>query len=371
MFWDIVWKNKTSLSLGFCISFSLICIFWQRNPFSQVLGNVGRLADRLSGFLNSGLHLTDSIFVEIDKYRSLEQKFNQSKLLIEKYRLEKDKFDELQRQNKYLREALNLNPLTQYPEIKAEVLGVRVNLLSPRIIISKGKKDGIKPLMGVIAPTYDFENNIIRGVVGVVVVADANTSVVKPLIHPNFELGVRIEKSNEWAILSGNSGVANEAILTYINKNFSPEQSIVTQAEIPLSKNAQVFTSGASGIFPAGIPVGVIIGMGQRRNDFLTAYVKPYVQINEMDYVIVILKEIEPWSQNWEKEQKWEDQLKTEFPKPEYPDIEEQTIKAQAKQKQKQLLKLSKQEKENKNTKTNQNQNEINVQPRRLQNLSP
>ncbi len=345
---------------------------WQRNPFSHVLGNLGRLADRLSGFLNSGLRFTDTIFVEIDKYRSLEQKYNQARLLIEKYKLEKDKFDDLLRQNKYLREALNLKPSMQFPELKAEVLGVRMNLLSPRIIISKGRKDGVKPLMGVIAPTYDQENNMIRGLVGVVVVTDETTAVVEPLTHPNFQIGVRIEKTNTWAILSGNSEVANEVLLTYINNNYSLEQAIVMQAETPLTKNLQVYTSGASGIFPAGIPVGVVTAMGGRRNDFLTASVKPYVRINELDYVSIILKEIEPWSHSWDQELRWEEQLKTEFPKPEYPELEEQTVKVRIKQQMRAQNKENKEEKviQKNQEKLEQGDGEYQQSRRRIENLS-
>ena len=187
MFWEIVWKNKKLLSLGFCLSFSLLCIFWQRNPFSQKIGYMGHLTDRISALMNSGLNYTGTLWVALDKYRSLEQRYQQAQNMLEKYRLEKDKFDFLHRQNKHLREALRLRPLTQYPEIRAEVLGIRLSSISPRIIIGKGKIDGVRALMPVISRSHDEEHNLIRGVVGIVVVSEESSAVVQPLTHPSFQ----------------------------------------------------------------------------------------------------------------------------------------------------------------------------------------
>ncbi len=321
MLWEIFWRNKNIFSLGFCLSFSLLCILWQRNPFSSQIGYIGRFTDRISGIINSSFDFTNTLWVEIGKYRSLEQRYIQAQKMIEEYRLEKSKFDFLQSQNKYLREALGFKPLRKYPEVRAEVLGIRLNSISPRIIIDKGSKDGLKPLMPVVTRAYDYEQNIVHSVVGLIVMADLDIAVVQPLIHPNFQLGVRIEASREWAILSGNSGRLEEALLTYITTDFLPEQAIVTQSESPLPKNAQVYTSGSGGIFPPGIPIGLISGIGRHKNDFRTAYVKPFVQISEIDYVLVILKEVESWSASWQKQMHWEEYLKTEFGEPKYPKI--------------------------------------------------
>ena len=126
MLWDTLWRNRISLSLGFCLSFSLLCIFWQHNPLSQKIGYIGRFADRVSSVINSSLNYTGTLWVELDKYRSLEQRYKKAQETLENYRLEKDKFSFLQRQNQYLREALGLRALASYPEVRAEVLGLRL-----------------------------------------------------------------------------------------------------------------------------------------------------------------------------------------------------------------------------------------------------
>lgn len=327
MLWDILWRNKNAFSLTFCIAFSVISILWQRNPFAQGIGYFGRLADRLSGALNSGVRLTGSLWVELDKYRELEQRYEQAQKTLEEYRLEKDKFDLLRLENQKLREALSFPVASDYEEIKAEVLGVRLNTLSPRIIINRGRAQGVAPLMPVVTRAHDADQNLIRCVVGVIASVDENTSVVQPLIHPSFRMGVRIAESGEWAILSGNSGRAAQTLLTYVTTDSAPDRAFLSHAEIDIRKARLVYSSGEGGIFPPGIPVGRIVAEGPRDGEFKTAYIAPIAPITNLDIVQVIRKRPEPWSAQWDQAERWEEHLETEFGPPVY---NEATLRQQA-----------------------------------------
>ncbi len=359
MLWEFLWKNRVALSLSFCISFSLFCIIWQYNPFSQNMGYLGRLVERLSGLMNSGLRFTGNLWVEWEEYRSLEERYKKAQKSIEAHRLEKDKFAYIQRQYTKLRKLLDMPVQKDYPEVQAQVLALRLNAISPRIIIGKGKKHGIRPLMPVISRSYDKEQRLVRSVVGITVVADSTSAVIQPLLHPSFQIGVRIASSQEWALLSGNSGQFNEALLTYITTNFHPETAIVKHTEAPLLKEAEVYTSGAGGIFPPGIAIGMISGLSYRKNDFKTAYVKPYAEISQLDYVSVILKKVETWSSSMDRSLRWEEHLKTEFGAPQYPPI----TKKKKKQGKKKTLRRQQKNKDRIPNKAKK------VQPRRLQNV--
>lgn len=318
MLWDILWRNRNSFSLTFCIGFSLISILWQRNPFSQGIGYFGRMADRLTAALNSGLSFTGEIWVELDKYRELEQRYEQAQKALEEYRLEKDKFDLLRRENETLRQALSFPPNADYPEIKAQVIGARLNTLSPRIIINRGTEDGVRPLMPVIARAHDSEQNLIRCVVGLVASADSNTAVIQPLIHPSFQMGVRIGDTGQWAMLNGNSGRSLQPIITYITSDSDPNRAILSHTDSPIQKEQIVYSSGEGGVFPAGVPVGYIRGEGPRENDFRTAYVQPIAPIENLDIVSVLAKRPVSWSENWDQRERWEEHLQTEFGPPVY-----------------------------------------------------
>ncbi|MBI3395273.1 MAG: hypothetical protein HY042_05525, partial [Spirochaetia bacterium] len=72
MLWEILWRNKNTFSLTFCLGFSLISLIWQRNPFASLAGGLGKGADRISYVFNSGLSLPGKFWVEVDKFRETE-----------------------------------------------------------------------------------------------------------------------------------------------------------------------------------------------------------------------------------------------------------------------------------------------------------
>lgn len=337
-------QNRNAASLTFCVAFSMLCILWQSNPFAQGVGYFGKLADRISGTLNSGLRFTGTLWVELDKYRELEQRYENAQAALEEYRLEKDKFDFLREENDKLRTALRFDPLPAYKEVRAEVLGIRLNSISPRIIIDKGSEDGIEPLMPVLTRAHDPENNLVRCVVGVVAAVDSNTAVIQPLTHPGFKMGVRIADNEEWSILSGNSGRVTRVQLTYLTSDFVTGKASKSQEQEPRQINAPdagvglqkeeaekragilregqiVYSSGAGGIFPPGIPVGTVTEEGPREGEFKTVYVAPLAPISSLDIVSVVLKKPAAWAEEWDREARWEDHLETEFGPPEYPEV--------------------------------------------------
>lgn len=366
MFWDIFWRNKNGISLGFCLSFSVLCLIWQGNIFARGASVIGKLSDRLSGALSSSLRATGTIWVEIDRYRELEARYAAAQKRLEEYRLEKDKFDHLLRENIRLRRLFGFSRLTEYPEIKAEVLSIRLNSISPRIIINRGTKDGVNIYMPVITRAHDADQNLIRCVVGMVIDVDSNSAVVQPLVHAGFRLGVRLPESGRWAVLSGNSGSITEAELIYIARDFSPEKATVDHTESPLKPGTAVVTSGAGGIFPGGIPVGTLQREGGRDGEFRTAFIRPYAPLSNLDYVTVIQKKPEVWARKKAKGKDWEEHLITPFGTPEFP--EELRI-AKTEHKKPAPAKLPEKKADEKKKSEEKKENKKLREQRRLQNL--
>ena len=320
MLWEILWRNKNTFSLGFTLSFSLLCILWQSNPFAQGMAYFGKMADRVSGALNSGLRLTGTLWVEIDEYRRVKEQLDAAQRRLEEYRLEKDKFDLLRLENEQLRQALDFPPPVDYPVMRAQVLGVRLNSISPRIIIGRGAADGVEPLMPVLARSHDTDQHLIRCVVGIVVAVDTNSSIVQPLTHPEFRMGVRVRDSGEWAILSGNSGRPTQALLTFLTSNFEPGRAVLSPASGELERGNAIYTSGEGGIFPPGIPVGLVVEEGGRLEDFRTAYVRPFAPLSNLDAVMVVMKRPAAWRDQWNRQARFDEHLETEFRPPRYPE---------------------------------------------------
>ncbi len=363
MLWHVLWKNKNTFSLTFTIGFSLLGILWQANPFSQGVSFFGRLADRLSGTMNASLSLPQFLWIQVATYRDLEDKYAKAVAQLETSKLEKDRFQQLEAENNRLRELLEYPKNTDYPEVRAEVLGVRINSINPRIMINKGSNHGIKPYMPVIIRTHNKNKEVIRAVLGTVALVTANTSVIQPLNHPAFRLGVRLSESNQWAVLSGNAGRFNEVILSYVADDPNPDKAIHSAAATEIIPGQEVVTSGQGGVFPPGLPVGYVTREGEREGEFRTVYLKTYSDITRTSDVIVLLKNPESWSDDWDKNTAWDEHLLTEFGPPQFP---ENTL---VKKPEPSKTPVKKTETEEQNTEAGQPAAPAETGPRRLRNV--
>ena len=296
MFWEYISKYKVPFSLTFCVVFSLVSIIWQKNPFSQSTIYFNRIAEQTNYLFKNIFQFPFVVIERISEYSELKEKYQKSLEEIEKYKLQKEQYEILLKENQKLRQILEFPPLTNYPEIKAEVLGIRLNSITPRILINKGKKDGIQPFMPVIAFTTDENNQPIRSVVGITAIVQDSHSIIQPIQHPQMELGVKINATNQWAILQGNSYSLKKLRLKYITYASNKDNKFFSDPYIEI-KNSRVVTSGNDGIFPENIPVGVIVEKGNiDDNGFGYAYVTPYIELDKLEFVIVILKKPSSWS---------------------------------------------------------------------------
>jgi rod shape-determining protein MreC len=134
------------------------------------------------------------------------------------------------------------------------------------VILNKGERDGIQREMGVITPA---------GAVGRVVRTTATSSVVLLITDPKNAIAGLIQRTREEAIVEGT--VEGRTRMKYI-----PLLSTVRAGDI-------VVTSGLTGGFPRGIPVGEITRIEKVEGDlFQTAEILPEVDIPTIEEVLVI-----------------------------------------------------------------------------------
>ncbi len=296
MLWDYISRYKAFFSLFFCISFSFINLIWKKSSSISTLFDFNKIIEQSNYFLKSILNSPFYIIERFYEYSDLKEKYNKSLEEIEKYRLQKEQYEKLLKENEKLRNLLNFEQLSNYKEVKAEILGIRLNSITPRIIINKGKSHGIKPFMPVLSFTTDENNHPIRAVVGITAMVQNTNSVVQPIQHPQMKLGVKIESSNQWAILEGNSFSFNALKLKYLTSSSNINNRYFSDSYIEIH-NSRVITSGNDGIFPPNILVGKIIDKGYMDEDnFAVAYLKPYIELDKLEFVIILLKEPESWS---------------------------------------------------------------------------
>ena len=153
------------------------------------------------------------------------------------------------------------------------------------ITIEKGRRDGIKPEMGVVDQ---------NGVVGVVNVVGEHASRIISLLNPKMRLSCKIKGSEYFGSLVWDGKNPEEAVLEEMPRHEK------------FKKGDTIVTSGYSALFPPGIPVGTIVSHAKEHDDnFYALRIKLFTDFNRLSTVRVItndmneeLKEIREGEEN-------------------------------------------------------------------------
>jgi rod shape-determining protein MreC len=134
------------------------------------------------------------------------------------------------------------------------------------VTIDKGKRDGLRADMAVIAPA---------GVVGRVVIPTARAAKVQLLIDRNAAAGAIIERSRAQGVVEG--GGDQRLRMEYV----SEVADIVT--------GDLVVTSGIDGIFPKGAVIGTVESVEKAGGAYKRIVVRPAVDFSSLEEVLVVL----------------------------------------------------------------------------------
>ncbi|MDE6196916.1 MAG: rod shape-determining protein MreC [Muribaculaceae bacterium] len=137
------------------------------------------------------------------------------------------------------------------------------------LTINKGSKDGVKPELGVI------DRN---GVVGIVSNTGPNSARVISLLNPHFRLSCKIKRSDYFGSLVWDGGSPSEAMLEELPRH--------TQFKV----GDTIVTSGYSAVFPAGLPVGVVIDDDTDKNqNFFSLRIRLLADFTTLSNVQVVV----------------------------------------------------------------------------------
>jgi rod shape-determining protein MreC len=188
-------------------------------------------------------------------------------------RLLKDRVAALEAENRRLR--LEVERLSRALRVQAEqapgvvavapVVGEDLSGLYRRLVIGLGERDGIRVGMPVTAP---------EGLVGLVVEVEAHRALVRTLLDPESQVGVRPEGAP-------GRGVARGAPPDRLLAEFPPT--------VQVAPGNLLLTGAPLGLFPAGIPVGRVERVERVQGGLkLRAWARPLVELSLLEEVIVL-----------------------------------------------------------------------------------
>ncbi len=240
---------------------------------------IGNNDDRLkkAQFLSKTIYFP--LVNSIQKFNSLFDLKEKNQLLSEKLSEHTIRITELENILVEIENAKIDYDTGNYSHLLADIVGFKGEFKERCLIINKGKKNNIKLDYPVIS------NN---GIVGKIIAVSHNYSIVLPLDHSRFELGIMSKRNHLQGIMK--SDIFGNSYMTLIKPG-----SDIRVGDI-------IVTSQISSVFPKGFPVGKVVKLTENPADiFMSAKIQTYINPSELDQTIVLL---------YKKDKSYEEELK-------------------------------------------------------------
>lgn len=165
-----------------------------------------------------------------------------------------------------------------YTLVPARVIARSPNSWYQTITIDQGSNSGIAKDMAVISP---------KGLVGRVGSVSQNSAQVNLISDREVAVGAVVQETRDTSGIV--EGLGSSELLRMIN---IPYYSGIKEDD-------KVITSGLSEIFPKGIDIGTVVAITREPNGLLlSATIRPTVELNKLEEVLVITEYREPEEHN-------------------------------------------------------------------------
>ncbi|MGH7712486.1 MAG: rod shape-determining protein MreC [Gemmatimonadaceae bacterium] len=181
---------------------------------------------------------------------------------------------ELELENERLRRMVGLGQAMRTGFVVAEVVHTQSLGDEHSVTLTAGSNAGVTPRSIVVAPD---------GVVGMVTTVDPTSSLAILWTHPDFRVSAQSVGSNVLGIVRPHVGAEGERYLLELTGVAFRDS---------LSSGTLIVSSGLGGRYPAGIPVGTVIGEIKTSESWARSYVvRPAVKPQDVTTVMVVQPE--------------------------------------------------------------------------------
>ncbi len=272
MYGDGRWKIVVVVVVGLLLAGS---IHFTSGPREQLSVVESLFRDVLSPFQWGVTRVSRSARSAVDYVRSLRSLHRRNEELeaeVEELQRRVHQLAEYQRENQWLREALDFADTVDHSLMVAEVIGRSPTNWLRSITINKGSRHGLEPGMAVVTGS---------GVVGTVESVSSRTASILLSTDPQSAVGGMNQNSGDLILVEGDS-----------------QYSGLLDGK-PLSEDADlhvgdvVVTSGLSQMFPKGLPIGEIKTVTPGRYDLsVSVDIRPFVDFSRLEHVFVVIEEM-------------------------------------------------------------------------------
>ncbi|MCX8023262.1 MAG: rod shape-determining protein MreC [Syntrophorhabdaceae bacterium] len=266
-------KNSIIIITSVLLLLFSFLVFTGVSPFvkgySKIKATVGETTGPLLKLVDLPVRYIKIFFNSYINLVGVKRENEELKKKIDQLELENQKLVELEKENTRLKSILNIMNKNPQKMVAANVIGEDLKNLFKCIIIDKGRDSGLKERMPVITP---------RGVVGQAVEIGRGHAKVLVLNDTNSSIDVYVEGKNTRGIAEGTGG--SKLKLKYILKNDD------------LALGDKLITSGKDGIFPKGLPVGMVVEIDRKKPGiFAEVDVMPFNNYKRVDEVLIIKRQ--------------------------------------------------------------------------------
>lgn len=284
-------STKWKLTIGICICLVFLISSWilgQR--FESIRSAITTITQPIQrGYLAAENWVMD-ILQDMQTKKNLEEENIQLKEELE--RLQKENL-ELQNDVRRVQELEELYALDtyykDYPKTGAQIVGLSPNNWYESFIIDKGRVDEIEKYMPVLA------DNGLAGHVSEVY--DHYAKIISVVNKDSYIYGQINRKDGDLVAVQGARGYSSPDTGA-IDEDLCMIQFVTNDIDITVGD--EIVTSSLGDIYPPGLRIGTVIEIKPLGTGYESlAYVKPVVNLEQLDTVLVIT---EIWKQDMQKE---------------------------------------------------------------------
>jgi len=216
-----------------------------------------------------------------ERWRAAYQSTEREQLRQDTLALAAARVPTLEGENERLRKLLGLGSSLKWGFIPADALSGRGRAEDFTVTLSAGSNARVRERSLVVAP---------EGIVGLVQTVDPTMSLAILFAHPDFRVSAMSADGSAFGIVQPH---VTSSSTTQEQAFMRSERYLLEMRGVPfraaLKAGAVVYSSGLGGIYPKGIPVGVVLGEIKTPESWARTYIlRPAVNPAELNAVMIL-----------------------------------------------------------------------------------